>query len=531
VRKRLVVGLLAAIAAGGGNTGSARAFDPLPMKLPPQGARAAAQPAPDTWLLGIEPAERAQRLAARHGARRVTDGAVVIASARARVAAAALRRAGLLRYAEPDVTRRQASSFDGHPEQWARVALVPPALAAPPATGASIGVIDDRVDRAHPDVAGHTTFVEDDGLPPAGEHGTMVASIAAGAAGNGGVMGMFPGAPLLSYATDLTCGDIAHGVDALSDAGAGVINLSLGGTDACVTEYVAIERAIGTGSVVVAAAGNEFQAGNPVMYPAAFPHVLSVASVGPDYASSEFSNANSAIDISAPGEGVPAAIPLAFDVYDGLQDGVTLADGTSFAAPMVAGAAAWLQAARPGLSALQVADTLRIGATDIGPDGWDRDTGWGLASIPGALSVADPVVDPLEPNDDMPFVNGTYFAGADRPIFTGSGTRRLRASVDFAEDPYDVYRIRMPGRSSLKATLRPSYGDPDLFAYHGRARHIGHESAIVARSERVSGPDRVRLVNRGRRRAAGYLVVRAASSEGTIDSRYTLTVVRTRYRR
>jgi hypothetical protein len=298
-----------------------------------------------------------------------------------------------------------------------------------------------------------------------------------------------------------------------------------------VTEHVAIERAIGTGSVVVAAAGNEFQQGNPVMYPAAYPHVVSVASVGPDYASSDFSSANTAIDISAPGEDVPAAIPLAFDVSDGLQDGVTLADGTSFAAPMVAGAAAWLQAARPHQSALQVADTLRIGATDIGPDGWDRDTGWGLASIPGALSVGDPRIDPLEPNDDMPFVNGTYFDGADRPIFTGSGTRRLRASVDFAEDPYDVYRIRMPGWSSLKATLRPSYGDPDLFAYHGRARHVGQDRAIVARSERYSGPDRIRLLNRGPRRVAAYLVVKAASSEGTIDSRYTLTVVRTRPRR
>lgn len=529
---RRLVGVLAVVAACSGTTGSAHAFDPLPMELPPEGARAAAGQAPDTWLLGIEPTDRARRLAARHGARRATDGAVVVASPRARAAAAALRRAGLLRYAEPDVLRRRASSYDGYPEQWARVALVPPAMAAPPASGVSIGIVDDRVDSSHPDVAGHTTFVEDDGLPPAGEHGTMAASIAIGAAGNGGVMGVFPGAPLLSYATDLTCGDIARGVDALSDAGAGVINLSIGGTVPCVTEHVAIEQAIGGGAVVVAAAGNEFREGNPVIYPAAFPHVLSVASVGlPDYASSEFSSANAAVDISAPGEAVPAAIPLAFDVYDGLQDGVTLADGTSFAAPMVAGAAAWLQAARPDLSALQVADTLRLGASDIGASGWDPDTGWGLASIPGALSVPNPRVDPLEPNDDMPFVNGTYFARADRPVFTGSGIRRLRASVDFAEDPYDVYRIRMRRRSALTATLTPSYGDPDLFAYQGRARHVGHDSAIVDSSERYRGPDRVHLVNRGRRTARGYLVVRAASAEGTIDSLYTLEIARKPYRR
>jgi hypothetical protein len=457
----------------------------------------------------------------------VTDNAVVVAASRARAVAGRLDRAGLLRYAEPDVPRRRASSYDGHPEQWARAALVPPELPAPAPSGAGIGIVDDLVDRSHPDVA-HTAIVAADGLPPAGPHGTMVASVAAGAAGNGGVMGLLPGAPLLSYASDLTCGDIAHGIDALADAGAGVINLSFGGGP-CVTELVAVEQAIGRGIVVVAAGGNDFQQGNPVAYPAAYPHVVSVASVGfPDHASSAFSNANTAIDVSAPGEGVPAAVPLAFDVYDGLQDGSTLAAGTSFAAPMVAGAAAWLRAARPDLSALQVADTLRLGALDLGPSGWDRDTGWGLASVPGALAVPAPRIDPLEPNDDMPFVNGTYFDGADRPIFRGSGSRRLRATVDFAEDPYDVYRFRMAGRSALKATLRPSYGDPDLLAFHGRARHVRHGGAIVARSERVRGPDRVRLVNRGRRRAAGYLVVRAASGEGTIDSLYTLDVVRTR---
>jgi subtilisin family serine protease len=358
----------------------------------------------------------------------------------------------------------------------------------------------------------------------------MVASAAAATAGNGGVMGVFPGAPIVSYGTsDLSCSDIVRGLDALVERRVPVINISLGSPLPCVAEHVAIEQAIGEGVVIAAAAGNELQSGNPVEYPAGYPHVLSVASVQQDgYAPSGFSNANAAIDLSAPGEGVPVAVPPAFDVEDGVSDGVSTASGTSFAAPIVAGAAAWLRAARPGLSGAQIADVLRSGALDLGPQGWDQASGWGLVNVPGALQQADPPIDPQEPNDDIPFVDGTYFRDPDRSVYSGR-SRRLVAAVDFAEDPYDVYRIRVPRRSALTATVRPLYGDPDLLAYHDGARTLGSRRAIVGRSRRYSGPDRVRLINRGRRSTSGYLVVRASAQAGTIDSRYTLSVVRTRY--
>ncbi len=47
----------------------------------------------------------------------------------------------------------------------------------------------------------------------------------------------------------------------------------------------------------VAAAGNEFAEGNPLEFPASLPHVLTVAAVGPDLASSFFSNTSAAIDL------------------------------------------------------------------------------------------------------------------------------------------------------------------------------------------------------------------------------------------
>jgi Subtilase family len=516
----LVAGLLAASPAA--------AFDALPMQLPAARDQAASASEPRTWILGIRPSARAHRLAARHGAGRLSDSAVVLPAARARAAASALAARGLLSYAEPDVRRRRAGSWDGAPDGWARGAVVPANVIAPPFS-APIGVIDDQVDGTHPDLAGHTTAIGAPTMTYA--HGTMVASAAAASAGNGGVVGVYPGAPIVSYGTsDLSCSDIVRGVNELVERRVGVINISLGSPLPCVAEHVAIQQAIGEGVVIVAAAGNEFESGNPVEFPAGYPHVLSVASVRrSDLATSGFSNANAAIDLAAPGEDVPVAAPLSLDVEDGAADGVSVASGTSFAAPIVAGAAAWLRSARPGLSGAQVADALRSGARDLGATGWDRGSGWGLVSVVGALQQPDPPVDPHEPNDDIPFVDGTYFQDPDRSVYSGS-SRRLVAAVDYAEDPHDVYRIRIPARSSLTATVRPSYGDPDLLAYRDGARTLRSRSAIVGRSERYGGPDRVRLVNRGRHSIAGYLVVRASADAGTIDSRYTLSVARTRYR-
>ena len=116
----------------------------------------------------------------------------------------------------------------------------------------------------------------------------------------------------------------------------------------------------------VAAAGNEFAEGNPLEFPASLPHVLTVAAVGPDLQPSYFSNANAAIDLSAPGESIMTAVPPAHD-GDGVADGYERQNGTSFAAPMVAAAVAWVRAARPELTADQVNQAVRLSARDVGP--------------------------------------------------------------------------------------------------------------------------------------------------------------------
>jgi len=508
------------------------ALDELPMRLPAaSSARAATAAQPSSWLVGARPAAATARIARAHGARRLEQDSVFrLPAARARAFAADLRRAGTLTYAEPNVRLRRMSAFDADPQGGPRRAIVDPGLNPPPPGDAAIAVIDTLVDTTLPDLS-HVRQVNPGPVP--GPHGTMVASAAAGQLNGSGVFGVFPGAPVLSYGLpqELTCGDAADAIVAAAEAEARVINLSFGAPDSCGTLFVAVQIAYAAGSLVVAAAGNEFAQGNPVIFPAAYPHVLSVAAIGADGRATDFSNENTAVDVAAPGVGVPVATPRAFD-DDGVADGVTLADGTSFSSPMVAGAAAWLATVRPKLSNGQLADVLRRSALDLAPAGYDPGTGFGLVRMSGALAAPTPARDVLEPNDAIFFVNGTVFDEPDPFIWRGSGKRRLNGTADRVEDPVDIYRIRVPGKARFAIRLRPRRGDPDLFVYRGSARTTDDTSRRLARSTR--GPkktDSVGLVNGSRRARTMYVVVGVSvDGGGTLDAAYRLELQRLKRR-
>lgn len=515
-------------------TAQAGAAAPVPeptVRLPPErGLRADAAA---RWIVGARPSPAADGLARRHGARRMRlDGAYVVDAARARGLARALRQRGLLRFAEPNVARRKLSSYDGQTDRWARAAVVAPGLVAPSPTVA-IGVVDDFVDPGHPDLAGHVTYANaSPGAVIRGPHGTMVASAAAGAANGLGVTGVFPGAPVVSYGVpaQFGCAESADGILTLAARDVPVMNLSYGSPRACYAEYAAIAIAYGGGSLVVAAGGNEFLEGNPVSYPAALPHVLSVAALDPTGASASFSNENTAIDVAAPGEAVPLATPAAFD-SDGLVDGVTVADGTSFAAPMVAGAAAWLKAARPGAGNGQIADLLRRTARDVAPSGWDRGTGFGLVDLARALTAPLPRFDPLEPNDTIGQVDGTVFRERDPSVWKGRGRFTLSASVDGVEDPVDVFRLRVPARARFNVLVHPNYGDPDLAIYRRQATSLEQTRHVVAESRRGEGrTDAVRLVNNARSTITVYVVVYVPDEARFVDASYRLEMQRKRRR-
>jgi len=536
-----VLALLAWAASAPVAAGSPRVRPPgmaTPHLLPARAAVAASgQPA--TWLVGARPGAAARSLGVRHGARLLSArGTFVVDRGRARSFVRSLREAGLYRFAEPNRPLLAQQAPPGGDEfaatDWRGFlvgpGLVPPALDRAPL----IAVIDSAVDTTHQDLAG----VQVIGDPVVSDlHGTAVASVAAGRANGVGMVGLYPGAPVLSVGSSLGMADITRAIATSVDAGARIINLSLGGPMPSYAMFVEIAYAISQDVLVVASAGNDYHSvlpdgtQNPVMYPAAFPHVMSVSAVGPSGATSSFSTANGAVDVAAPGESVLAAVPVALD-DDGLQDGYQRLDGTSFSAPIVSAAAGWLLAQRQDLTAAQAADLLRWTADDVAPGGWDVDSGYGLINLGAALAASDPAPDTLEVNDDIEWVNGQRFTRPDPPVFRARDRkRRIDALVDLWKDPADVYRIQLPPRRRLELTLgMPRDANADLAVFNGRGRTIYRNRGMIAWSHRRAGrTERAYVPNRSRRSRVAYVAVYAPTAkDDRIDAPYRLTIKRMR---
>jgi hypothetical protein len=508
----------------------ARASLTPPMQLP---ARAGAATTA-TWLVGARPSAAADRIARRHDATVLRSGSYVVARPRARELAQAL--GARLTYAEPDRPKRlaqaQPRAIADDPlsaqNRW-RDSAVDPALAPPPVTPESplLALVDAKLDIGHPEFAGSNVATIRD-RPVTNVHGTATAAVAAAPKNDVGILGVWPGMRALNVSLpgdDVSCADSAGGIQAAIEAGAAVINMSYGSSGFCYTEYLALQAATARGITLVAAAGNEFARGNPLEFPASLPHVVTVAALTPRGKAAFFSNENAAIDLSAPGVSILTAVPFALDEDKGPADGYMALDGTSFAAPIVSAAAAWLRAARPDLSADQVAQVIRLSARDVGRKGWDASTGFGALDLRTALVKTPPPVDPGEPNEDIPFVDGTAFGQGQAPIWTGRRRAKLFATLDVYEDPGDVYRLRIPAHRTAHIRVTPRFGDPDLDVYGSRAGHVAVRRDRIVRSRHTGRhAEAVTVRNRGGSTGTAYLRVFVPGRGNGLDAAYTLTV-------
>ena len=174
-------------------------------------------------------------------------------------------------------------------------------------------------------------------------HGTHVAGTIAQTTNNG------KGAAGLAFCASLmpikvltrqgwgTVANVAEGIRFAADEGAQVINLSLGGPIKSKILEDAVEHAIARGVVIVAAAGNS---GRSVGYPAAYDGVVAVSASDANDKIAWFSSRGPEIAIAAPGVAVTQQT-----VCDGGKNHCEIFgtfNGTSMAAPHVAGAAALL---------------------------------------------------------------------------------------------------------------------------------------------------------------------------------------------
>ena len=202
---------------------------------------------------------------------------------RVRVAALpGLRRAGILVRAEHERLFLRTTSVLDTPtadSEWWRTAIGAD-VATPPGPGKPVTIVDSGLDITHEEFASRpnttllndqTTFFEED------DHGTEVASVIGATVG---MMGVYPQAVLRSYDASpfgfITAGDAVRGIVAATRGGPGAINLSFGGEEDDPLVHLAVLYAFKHGSLVVASSGNDGLAGNPLSYPASYPHVLTI---------------------------------------------------------------------------------------------------------------------------------------------------------------------------------------------------------------------------------------------------------------
>jgi membrane-anchored mycosin MYCP len=258
--------------------------------------------------------------------------------------------------------------------------------------GVRVGVVDSGVDGDNPHLRGKVfpghDFVRNvegarfDCAP----HGTPVASIIVGARVDGTAFhGMAPDArivPARITDTDEIKGGpavVAAAIRYTVDSGVQVLNLSLTLFEDVPEVKQAIDYARQHDVVVVAAAGNQGEEGNPTPYPAAYPGVIGVGSIDIAGARAPDSQTGDYVDLVAPGVKVTGSAPGA---------GHELWQGTSFATPFVAGTAALVRSAHPELTADQVAERL-IRTASVARGGGDRSPDYGAGVVQPYRAVMD----------------------------------------------------------------------------------------------------------------------------------------------
>jgi Subtilase family len=485
-------------------------------------------------LLGLDAVPGAERVVAARGGTIVSPELHIwrLPSREAQRLIPRLRRMGALRYAEADRPVSRHGHLNGGdplaaPEIGWHHYRVGADRAEPPGPGMPITIVDSGLDMTHMEFATRpNTFVlngQHVELDSDEYHGTMVASTAAAPTDAKGAVGVYPQAVFRSFDLEfLSESTIVQGITRAVAAGRSVINLSLGGDEPSRSVYEATINAFGRGSLVVAAAGNERLLDDPHIYPAGFPHVLTVGSTNRSDQPSDFSSTSRAVDLAAPGERIPWQHPIDPTFYGA-------ATGTSFAAPIVSAATAWVWTARPTLEKTQIFDLMRLSARDVRPAGPDNRTGHGLLDIPAALTRATPPVDPLEPNDDIDHVKAHgIFRVAAKPL-TAPGRRRAtyRARLHASEDPHDVYRVWVPGRSKVSAVVRPN-ANVNVALWAPKTQNVDEEGRerrrhLVDSSARPGGTlEVVEVVNAARRGYFAYLDV--YTGRGVRSAAYSLGI-------
>ena len=333
------------------------------------------------------------------------------------------------------------------------------------ATGAGvlIGVIDDGIHPQHPELTGRVSPNSIDIVPGRNalvttqSHGSELASLMVGNFNGAQTVGLAFDATVLAIRADNSSGsfsdaDLAAGINYARVQGVDVVNLSLGGSGPNSSQLIqAITDATAAGIIFVISAGNDGNSGaaqpNYPAFLAATPGVsnglmlvagglnangtLNSASNPPGATASSYLVAPG-WQIIVPDFGPPGPVPGFQTCGLGANGDLCQIQGTSYASPMVAAAAALVMDGFPGLTPAQVVDLLLTTADDYGAGGTDSVYGRGRLNVGRAFQPVGSLSAPLAASNVSP----TTVMGALGPAF-GDGFWRSGAWTLAGFDYYD----------------------------------------------------------------------------------------------
>ncbi len=340
----------------------------------------------------------------------------------------------LIDYAEPDWIGTGAETIPNDPgfaDQWHHRNVSNPSasIRTPPAwditRGSSnvlVAVLDTGLAEL-PEFMGRTVpgynfaYTNEVTLDDHG-HGTQVAGLLAASANNG----------VLVAGVDWHCRIMplkvfdsrnmgfyswwAQAIDYAVSNGCKVINLSGGGAEFSRAVQRSITNAIARGVIFVTAAGNN--AATNLSFPGYLREPITVGATDAQDQRAHLSNSGPQLDLVAPGMDV---------VTVGLTGEPSLAQGTSFAAPLVSGVCALLAALHPNLTQADARLLLCAGADDEvgGPadtPGFDTCHGWGRLNALNSLLLATTRVDKIRHADGVTELSwrGPANAAGKRPF-------------------------------------------------------------------------------------------------------------------
>lgn len=358
-----------------------------------------------------------------------------------------------------------------------------------------IAVVDTGLDATHPEFAGkvtpgYNTIDESTDTADDNGHGTHVAGIALAAGNNGiGVAGVAWRARVMpvkaiSASGAGTLDDAIDGIIWAAYNQARVINLSWSvelAPDEPIRSVLqgAVDYAWQQGCLVVAAAGNDYLDGNPVLYPAACSHVVAVAATGTADEHAPYSEVQAYVDVAAPG-GVAMysnepddhyILSTQWQIQPGYPiTGYTLKSGTSQATPHVAGLAALIWTMNPSLTADQVEATIKAGALDLGDPtkfGAGRIDAWStlqqtphylqvsptqltfLADPQGMVPAAHQVVNPVSSSGSWTLGSATSWLTITGPTGQTPSTATVSANPGGLPYSYGIYAAALQANSNM----------------------------------------------------------------------------------